>query len=422
MTKKKNAPDDQISLLRTPKPKQKLGLRVPQIQMPHLELVHPEVKPDEVKSEPDTKVNSNKSTTLSTQSRQTSQGRQTSQTNFLSQSTLETPVAPTRDFQKVPNSITKSAIPDGFFKPGKSKILYDVLYSLTRGDIEPKRSIRISKTKLMKLATIGSRITFDSIVSQFESTGLVKVTVYAGEHEGNEFEVFTPDEIKNQTTLPSMTRQSSHTSMTSHAQNLDRVVSLDSRQTSQSLNVENKTSSTEPKTLLKTLKYIDDDAPIMNVLEKLNEMARKLTGKDLTKKDLEKLSDLVELMISETVFAAARTDSVSSTIAFMTENLRRRLYSKPRASTGKLAKKDIRPTHLDVGKRTESAKEEEDTSLIWTPQTPLTEEQRENTLNALKEAKSENSILYREFKTYGEIEYAPEDFEWLLKNLEKQSD
>ena len=207
-------------------------------------------------------------------------------------------------------------------------MLYDVLYSLTRGAIEPKRSIRISKTKLMKLAAIGSRITFDSIISQFEATGLVKVIVRVGEHEGNEFEVFTPDELTNLPTLTSMASQSS-----------------------QSLNVENTTISENSKTLFKTLNFIDDDAPVISVLEKLNEAARAATGKDLTPKDWEALNEIIELVIDETTIAQTRTKSISVYLKFAAENLRRRLFKK----------REVRHTNnqrpFEPGKPTEEAVE-----------------------------------------------------------------
>jgi cellulose biosynthesis protein BcsQ len=80
------------------------------------------------------------------------------------------------------------------------------------------------------------------------------------------------------------------------------------------------------------------------------------------------------------------------------------------------AKKEDRTKHLNVGKESETDIQEE---VTWTPQMPLTEEQRQNTLNALREAKTADSVLFREFKAYGEIEYTTEDFNWLMENLEK---
>jgi hypothetical protein len=392
MTDKKTKTESS-SPLRTPKPKNKLGLKVPQIAMPHEDMIRP-----------------NHSTELTILPKDETLPRQSSHTRHTSQ-TRQTEIAPTKNYQKVPNSISKQAVPEGWFK-GKSKQLYDALYSVTRGAIVPVRKVRIQKSRLMKLAAIGSRITFDSNIEHLIVIGLIKEKVFAGEHEGNEFEVLLPEEIS----LPSQSSQSSLTTLTSHAQKQDRLVILETRQTSQSSELTNTRDLDTSKTLFKTLKEVDDDAPIANVLEKLNEMAQKLTGKDLAKKELEKLSELFELLISETIVAAARTCSVSSPIAFMTENLRRRLYSKPRSTSSE--KKDLRPSHLDVGKKSDQKPGE---AISWTPQTPLTQEQRENTLSALKEAKAADSIFYREFKTYGEIEYTSEDFEWLLENLEKEN-
>jgi hypothetical protein len=96
----------------------------------------------------------------------------------------------------------------------------------------------------------------------------------------------------------------------------------------------------------------------------------------------------------------------------MTENLRRRLYSKPRLTT----KKEEKPKHSNFGKGSKTNIQEE---IFWTAQPPLTEEQRQNTLIVLREAKAANSVLFREFKAYGEIEYTKEDFNWLVENLEK---
>ncbi len=73
---------------------------------------------------------------------------------------------------------------------------------------------------------------------------------------------------------------------------------------------------------------------------------------------------------------------------------------------------------MDVGKGSE-AKGNKETS--WELQIKLTDEQRENTLKALQEVKAADIIFFREFKTYGEIEYTPEDFKWLVEKLDKES-
>jgi hypothetical protein len=47
--------------------------------------------------------------------------------------TLKT-VAPEKDFTRVANSIARKAVPEGLFI-GKSKQIYDYLYSVTRGAV-----------------------------------------------------------------------------------------------------------------------------------------------------------------------------------------------------------------------------------------------------------------------------------------------
>src|SRR5215212_9129553 len=178
--------------LRTPKPK-KLGLAVPPaLRLPHDELIIPE------RSAPATLTSQTSLTSLTSQALDTGLPAPTG-----------VPVSPERDYTKVANSIRREAVPAGLFK-GKSKQLYDELYALTRGAITPKRKVRISRPKLMKLAHIGSRVTFDTNVDHLRSVGLLEVIVVTGEHEGNEYEVFIPEELEGRTSMTSQSSQTSH--------------------------------------------------------------------------------------------------------------------------------------------------------------------------------------------------------------------
>src|SRR5215218_8110114 len=56
-------------------------------------------------------------------------------------------VAPESDFQRVPNSVTRRAIPEGLFR-GKSKQVWDYLWSVTRGAVVPTRSTRKSRREI----------------------------------------------------------------------------------------------------------------------------------------------------------------------------------------------------------------------------------------------------------------------------------
>lgn len=252
-------------------------------------------------------------TTLPSHTRQTSHTRQGKQNKAVES------VAPQRDFARVANSITREAVPAGFFK-GKSKQLYDCLYALTRGAITPGRSVRISRPKLMKQAGIGARVTFDANVTHLQSVGLLSVRQIAGEHEGNEYTVFLPEE----TSMPSQT------SPTRQAQKLVRLDRLESSQTRHSLSVDTQAISTQPKTSFKTTDRSDDE-PLAGLIAKFEQASRELTGKEPSVAEYAKWGELAELLIAELQIAAARTGSVSSVPAFLTEHLRRRLWQKDKA-------------------------------------------------------------------------------------------
>jgi hypothetical protein len=373
---KKTKPDTD-SLLRVPKAKNKLGLKITPIAMPHDDLIKPEQTKLELVEKTMTSVSSHTS--------------HTTQPSHAKHSDI----APIKDFQKVPNSITKVAIPDGLFKQGKSKHIYDVLYSLTRGSIEPKRSVRISKTKLRKLAGIGSRVTFDSCISHLESVGLVKLTVFIGEHQGNEFEVYLPDEI-------SQTSQTSLTSLTSTAQKLDRLVRLETSQTSQSSTPVNTGIIDLPNTSLKTNTKSDDE-PFAALIEVFAKACERISGKLPNKKQQGKWKELAELLIMELEVAAARTTSVSDVPAFLTEHLRRRLMPTKREA---LKSKPSKTSQADSQQPSEPVE-------TYQPE-PLTKEGRESTLKTFAGYIEKGQ---KDFLMSLEDTYTKEDWKWLKSEL-----
>jgi hypothetical protein len=248
---------------------------------------------------------------------------QTSHADKPATHSLSESPAPARDFARVANSITRDAVPAGLFK-GKSKQLYDALYGLTRGAVVPKRKVRISRPRLMRLANIGARVTFDANIEHLRAVGLLAVAVLTGEHEGNEYEVFIPEELS----MPSQTSQSSHTSQTSHAQKVDRLVRLETSQTRHSLSVENTAGYGEPKTSFKTNTEKDDDEAFAPLIARLRKAVKELTGKEPSATDAGRWGELAELLDAELRIAAGRTGAVSSVPAFLTEHLRRRLWKK----------------------------------------------------------------------------------------------
>lgn len=284
--------------LRTPKAKKKLGLSVPPaLRMPHEDLI---LAPTENNS------------TMPSQTRRTTRTRHTTKGD----ETLS--AAPIRDFTKVANSIGREAVPAGTFT-GKSKQLYDCLYSLTRGAIVPSRTVRISRPKLMKKSSIGARVTFEANIVRLIAVGLIRVVKITGEHEGNEYTVFLPEEV-------TMTRHSSMPSQTSPAQFLGRLDSLESSQTRHSLFVENIDTSAMSKTSFKTKEEkLDDDAALAGLTAALKTISRELTGKDLSSAETARWTELADVLIAELKIAAART-TVSSVPSFLAEHLRRRLW------------------------------------------------------------------------------------------------
>jgi len=306
-------PKDSPSL-RKPKAKKPLGLSVPPaLRMPHETLIQAE-------------------STLPSQ---------TTTTSHTSEA-RHTPAAPVRDFHKVANSIAREAVPAGLFT-GKSKQLYDCLYALTRGAIVPARTVRISRPKLMKRAGIGARVTFEANVDRLTAVGLIRVRQIAGEHEGNEYTVFTPDEVS----MPSQT------SVTSPALKVDGLDGLESSQTSHTLNTDFQRTSEDSKTLIKTSKQNTDDeaAPaskpqfenfevFANAIAAIDTASKELTGKGINPAEASKWSEVFEVLTTELKIAAGRT-TVSSVPAFLAEHLRRRLWKKDKRQIAEEGKAEI---------------------------------------------------------------------------------
>jgi hypothetical protein len=250
---------------------------------------------------------------------QTRQSRQTTPSSQTRQS-----IAPERDYARVANSITREAVPAGLFR-GKSKQLYDQLYALTRGAVIPKRKVRAARARLMQMAHIGSRVTFDSNVVHLQQVGLIRVTVFAGEHAGNEYEVFLPEEIS---TPPSPTRQSSQTGRSSPAQKPDGLDTPESSQTSQAPSGEAADIYSEPKTFLKTSEEKADDEAFARFVKILRQASREVTGKESPASEADKWKEVGDLLAAELRHAASRTEMVSSAPALLLEHLRRRLTNR----------------------------------------------------------------------------------------------
>lgn len=224
--------------------------------------------------------------------------------------------APSRDFAKVANSIIREAVPSGAFS-GKSKQLYDYLYAKTRGAVVPKRSLRMTKTAIMKGSHIGSERTMYKNLRRLEAAGLVQVRSIAGEQDGSEYTILLPEEVAPLTPPTDAT----HTSHTDH-----KVVSpltAESGVSGVSLSAEDSTLSGDLKTSFKTIEKNFDDEAARRFVDTLQQAERELTGKVST--NPETWNELAEVLITELKIAAGRT-TVSNVPAFFAEHLRRRLW------------------------------------------------------------------------------------------------
>ncbi len=305
------------------------------------------------------------------------------------------PTSPIRDFQKVSNSITRKAIPSGIFGSGKAKQLYDALYSLTRGAIKPIRVIRITKPRLMKLAGIGTRQTLWLNLEHLETIGLVRKNVLLGEHGGNEYEVFVPEELPESVTIPTI--PTTPTKMVYQVQNLEGVVGIESIPTTPSSQPINTGVTEAPKTSYKDNTKNDDEA-FAEFIEKFQSASREITGKKMSRRETENLGKLADLLVLELKTAARRTENISSVPAFLTEILRRQFFvSRQQQSSGKPAK-----TKIDIVGKSDSGVYEIK---------PLDEKGREEAFAQLQEFA--NDDLLQDFKKW----YTTEDWEWLIKEL-----
>jgi hypothetical protein len=221
--------------------------------------------------------------------------------------------APKRDFTRVANSIVRDAVPSGLFT-GKGKQLYDYLYSKTRGAIVPVTTVRLAAPKVMKAAGM-SRPTYKTQLARLIAVGLVKIEEKgSGEHGGNLFTVFLPEEAGN----PGNPRNPGN--------NLGGLPGQETYPGYPGLIVESNAGSEDAKTSFKTKEEkTDDDAALALLCDKLQISSTELTGKPTTAAERERWGELADVLIAELKIAAART-TVSSVPAFLAEHLRRRLW------------------------------------------------------------------------------------------------
>jgi len=303
-------------------------------------------------------------------------------------------VSPTRDYQKVPNSLTREAVPSGMFK-GKSKLVYDYLWSESRGAIIPTREINKSRKEIMKKTAIGSMVTVDAALNHLQSVGLIRIIKSIGSLQGNQYEILAPDEV-------SATSTTSISSSTSPTQKLDDLDVLETSISSITQTIDNTIPYSVSKTLFKDIENIDDDSPIFEAFRLLSEAAKRTNGKGLNKSDWKAFLTLINIFVDETDLAVARSKTVSSYVALGTENLSRRLYSKKQAKP-----------KLKDWKTVGSTKPEN--SVVETVE-PLSDSLKETVLNSLRSVEKQNG---KEAVEVFKSNYTTEDWDWLMNKLNK---
>lgn len=304
-------------------------------------------------------------------------------------------VSPVRDFQKVPNSVTREFMPQGIFR-GKSKQVWDYLWSVSRGAINPTRLVRKSRKEIKEGSGLGSMVTVDAAIEHLIQFNLLKVVRSVGSLRGNGYEIFTPEEVGN-----SSTSISSISSSTSPIQNLVELVLPESSNTSITQIEENKAVYVNAKTSLKTNTSDDEGGALAKFAAKLEAASKKYTGKGLSIREADKWESLAELLVLELEAAASRTNSVSSVPAFLTEILRRQFFAAKGQQPPFI--KSSKTKSNTVGK---SEVGEYEIKL-------LNAEERQSALAQLKEFAGESFL--EDFKKW----YTEEDWQWLMRELNK---
>ena len=322
---------------------------------------------------------------------------ETTQPNITQPNQVE--ISPIKDFTKVPNSITKKAIPQKLFK-GLSKHTYDVLYRHTRGSIKPTRKIQLTKGEIMKLTGLSFN-TIQTHIKYLRESGLLKVELNIGKHEGSIYEIIVPEEIGSNPTQDNPTQPNPTQDETTLKTQPDTIQNLGIVGSSNPL--ENKGLTDSVRLSLNT-NTIDDEWT-----RKIGDFFRAKFGRDLTEKEKQNLRSVVaDAMEKEFESAASNASTISDAAAFFAEHLRRRLANptdKQKSLTDKKLSPTDKPAKFDREKEIEPYKAES-----------LSEEGREQVLKTMREfiEKGQRDFVMNSKDTYTEI-----DWKWLMQELEK---
>jgi hypothetical protein len=198
----------------------------------------------------------------------------------------------------------------------------------------------------MQGSHIGSERTMYKNLKRLENTGLVQVRSIAGEQQGSEYTILLPEEVAP-LTPPTDATHASHSS-----QKVVAPLTAQSGVSGVSLNLEDATTSGDPKTSFKTKEENFDDEAARHLVRAFLQAEKELTGKNSA--NAVQWGELAELLITELKIAAART-TVSNVPAFLAEHLRRRLWKVDKLRATEIAieaEQGSQPTLSDAEKRT----------------------------------------------------------------------
>lgn len=350
-------------------------------------------------------------------------------------------VAPENDFNKRANSLERDALPKGLF-PGASKAIYDALYLRTLGAINSTNTIQATRKQIINWSGVKNIKTVNAHLKKLEENGFIRRSNFNGEHSGNYYEVYLPDQVN----LSEKILQIDQT-QTRHRPDPDQTQtstknwsgsglgnSIENKRLSHlPLKTKNKTKSDdEPAALNKSDNdfFLDDGLGLglvgilesegrfslsdsnLGIVEKsINEISKKLIGKELKFADNRKLEELAEILVMELEIAAARTNAISNVPAFLTEHLRRRLSGKPNVqSENRISGAKIDSKSLADGKNTSPIQNEVETYQAE----PLTAQAKETVLKTMREYVEKG---HREFVASLRDTYTAEDWKWLSEKL-----
>jgi len=235
---------------------------------------------------------------------------------------------------KVANSITREAVPAGLFK-GKGKLIYDYLYSRTRGAIIPTRTVQASWREIMKAASIGSDKTLREQLKFLRTAGLVTWEWSEGSQGGSVYTVFLPEETTGTPGTGGTSRQF-----------LPPVPPVETTPGTASVSSSYQTTSEVLKTSFKTNTEKTDDEAFADFVAVMSKVIKETTGRGLLSAEKQRWAELAEVLATEFKIAAGRT-TVSSAPAFLAEHLRRRLWKKEKRQieAEAAAQKEVTPAN-----------------------------------------------------------------------------